>query len=39
MVTNEKSIAIDRPVEEVFAYVSDALKGPRWQSDPGLGKP
>ena len=31
MVTNEKVIIIKRPVEEVFAYVSDAEKGPQWQ--------
>ena len=33
MVTNEKIITINRPVEEVFAYVSDAQNGPRWQSE------
>lgn len=34
MVTNEKIITINRPVEEVFAYVSDLTRGPEWQ--PGL---
>jgi len=34
MVTNEKIITINRPVEEVFAYVSDLPNGPEWQ--PGL---
>jgi uncharacterized protein YndB with AHSA1/START domain len=34
MVTNEKIITINRPVEEVFAYVSDIPSGPEWQ--PGL---
>jgi uncharacterized protein YndB with AHSA1/START domain len=32
MVTNEKIITINRPVEEVFAYVGDAGNGPKWQS-------
>lgn len=32
MVTNEKIITINRPVEEVFAYVSDLQNGPKWQS-------
>jgi uncharacterized protein YndB with AHSA1/START domain len=31
MVTNEKVITINRPIEEVFAYVSDAGNGPKWQ--------
>jgi uncharacterized protein YndB with AHSA1/START domain len=31
MVTNEKVITIQRPVDEVFAYVSDAEKAPQWQ--------
>jgi uncharacterized protein YndB with AHSA1/START domain len=34
MVTNEKIITINRPVAEVFAYVSDLPTGPEWQ--PGL---
>jgi uncharacterized protein YndB with AHSA1/START domain len=34
MVTNEKIITINRPVAEVFAYVSDLPRGPEWQ--PGL---
>jgi uncharacterized protein YndB with AHSA1/START domain len=34
MITNEKIITINRPVEEVFAYVSDLPSGPEWQ--PGL---
>ena len=32
MVTNEKIITINRPVEEVFAYVIDLQNGPEWQS-------
>src|SRR5512136_410485 len=31
MITNEKIITIDRPIEEVFAYVGDAGNGPKWQ--------
>jgi uncharacterized membrane protein len=31
MVTNEKIITINRPVEEVFACVSDLQNGPKWQ--------
>jgi uncharacterized membrane protein len=32
MVKNEKIITINRPVEEVFAYVSDLQNGPQWQN-------
>lgn len=32
MVKNEKIITINRPVEEVFAYVGDLQNGPQWQS-------
>jgi uncharacterized membrane protein len=32
MVTNEKVIKINRPIEEVFAYVSDLQNGTKWQS-------
>jgi uncharacterized protein YndB with AHSA1/START domain len=32
MVTNEKIITINRPIEEVFAYVGEAGNGPKWQS-------
>lgn len=32
MITNEKVITINRPVEEVFAYVVDLQNGPEWQS-------
>lgn len=31
MVTNEKVITINRPVEVVFAYVGDLQNGPKWQ--------
>jgi len=31
VVTVEKSIAIDRPAEDVFAFVSDHTNAPRWQ--------
>jgi uncharacterized membrane protein len=33
MVTHEKIITINRPVEEVFAYVSDLQNGPKWQPE------
>jgi uncharacterized protein YndB with AHSA1/START domain len=32
MVKNEKTITINRPIEEVFAYVSDLQNGPEWQN-------
>ena len=32
MVKNEKIITINRPVEEVFAYVGNLQNGPQWQS-------
>lgn len=31
MINIEKSVVIDRPVEEVFAYVTDGSKAPNWQ--------
>lgn len=31
MINIEKSIVIDKPVEEVFAYMSDGSKAPNWQ--------
>jgi uncharacterized protein YndB with AHSA1/START domain len=31
MITVEKSIVIDRPVEDVFAFVSDHTNAPSWQ--------
>ena len=31
MVTTEESIMINRPVEEVFAYVCELQNGPKWQ--------
>lgn len=34
MIKNEKSILIQRPIEEVFAYVGNLQNGPEWQ--PGL---
>lgn len=34
MVKNNLSVIINRPIEEVFAYVSDLEKCPQWQ--PGL---
>lgn len=33
MIVIERSTTIDRPVEEVFAFVSDPANDPRWQSD------
>ena len=32
MVKNEMSIIIKRPIEEVFAFVSDLKNGPQWQT-------
>ena len=32
MITFETSTRIDRPIEEVFAYVSDPRNFPRWNS-------
>ena len=32
MIAFETDVRIDRPVEEVFAYVSDPLNIPRWNS-------
>jgi hypothetical protein len=32
VITFETSIRIDRPIDEVFAYVSDPLRFPRWNS-------
>ena len=34
MITVEEAIVIERPLEDVFAYVSDQTNAPRWQ--PGL---
>jgi uncharacterized membrane protein len=33
MIKNENSIVIDRPIEEVFAYVGDLENGLQWQSN------
>jgi uncharacterized protein YndB with AHSA1/START domain len=30
------SIAIQRPIEDVFAFVTDARNNPQWQADSGL---
>lgn len=32
MIKNEQIINIDRPIEEVFAFVGDLKNGPKWQS-------
>ena len=32
MIAFETDVQIDRPIEEVFAYVSDPLKFPHWNS-------
>lgn len=32
MIKVEGSIVINRPIEEVFAYVSDLTNGPEWQT-------
>ncbi len=34
MITAERTVVIDRPIEEVFAYVTDQTNTPDWQ--PGL---
>jgi uncharacterized protein YndB with AHSA1/START domain len=31
MINIEKSIVIDKPVEQVFAYVTDGSNAPKWQ--------
>lgn len=33
MIETSKSITIDRPIEEVFAYVTDTSNDPAWHSD------
>ena len=33
MVSNEKIITINRPINEVFAYVSNMENGPKWQPE------
>jgi hypothetical protein len=33
MVDRSDSIMIDRPVEEVFAYVADVTNDPAWHTD------
>jgi uncharacterized protein YndB with AHSA1/START domain len=33
MITVERSVAIQRPVEEVFAYATSAAKIPEWRPD------
>lgn len=38
MATMSVSAVIRRPVEEVFAYMSDARNNPQWQSSAGLVK-
>ena len=32
MITFKTSVRIERPIEEVFAYISDPLSFPRWNS-------
>jgi uncharacterized protein YndB with AHSA1/START domain len=32
VITFDTSVSIERPIEEVFAYVSDPLNFPRWNS-------
>jgi uncharacterized protein YndB with AHSA1/START domain len=36
MVTNSVSIIIERPIEEVFAFLTDARNNPLWQAKAGL---
>ncbi len=33
MIDLETTVEIDRPVEEVFAFVADQTNAPRWQAD------
>jgi uncharacterized protein YndB with AHSA1/START domain len=32
MINAEQTVVIDRPIEEVFAYVTDQTNTPRWQA-------
>jgi uncharacterized protein YndB with AHSA1/START domain len=32
MIKEERSVVIDRPIEEVFAYVTDQTNTPNWQA-------
>jgi uncharacterized protein YndB with AHSA1/START domain len=32
MIKAERTVVIDRPIEEVFAYVTDQTNTPRWQA-------
>src|SRR5260370_21705596 len=36
MVTNSVSIIIERPIEEVFAFLTDARNNPLWQANADL---
>jgi len=36
MVTNSVSIIIERPIEDVFAFLTDARNNPLWQANAGL---
>ena len=32
MIKEERTVVIDRPIEEVFAYVTDQTNTPNWQA-------
>ena len=32
MIKEERTVVIDRPIEEVFAYVTDQTNTPSWQA-------
>src|SRR5258708_24678166 len=36
MVTTSVSIIVERPIEEVFAFLTDARNNPLWQANAGL---
>jgi hypothetical protein len=36
MITVDESVVIDRPAEDVFAYVSDQTNAPNWSNSDGV---
>ena len=33
MITVDKSIIVDRPIKDVFAYVADQTNSPQWHAE------